>query len=241
MRTVEQILDELSGDDRIAFASALDDAYRRGREDRERELLSRRERLAARDAAIRRALAEHYAGRPATTGAKALAADLGRYVAGPWLRERDLDSPPPGASQHRVALHKITRLNQGAPLAYRRILDISDGGRRRKCSNRDRSCTRSRREWASSTNSAARGPAMDVEQFKTLLGDGLKPLERAIDEHSKSVEARRAAAEKRAAAVYESFDRIESAIDRVHAAMTSRVEGCSHDAGAAVMRLCGAM
>lgn len=130
MRTVEQILGELSGADRSAFASALDDAYRRGREDRERELLSRRERLAARDAAIRRALAEHHAGMPATTSAKALAAELARYVAGPWLRERDLQAPPPGASAHRVALHKIARLNHGEPLAYRRILDISTGRRR---------------------------------------------------------------------------------------------------------------
>lgn len=129
MRSFEEVLSDLPLADRAAVSSALEIAYRRGREDHEREI-SRRERLSARDAAIRRALAECYAGMPATTSAKALAADLSRYVAGPWLRERDLLAPPPGASAHRVALHKIARLNRGEPLAYRRLLDICTGRRR---------------------------------------------------------------------------------------------------------------
>jgi hypothetical protein len=143
LRPVEEIISELPLADRAAVSSAIEAAYRRGREDSEREI-SHRERLAARDAAIRRALSEHYAGMPATTSAKALASDLTRYAAGPWLRERALQAPPPGASALRIALHKIVRLNEGAPLGYRRLLDIASARRRRKCNIPARSCTNDR-------------------------------------------------------------------------------------------------
>lgn len=91
--------------------------------------LSRAERLAERDAAIRRALAEHYSALPPTPAAKALAADLGRYISGPWLRERDLLELPEGVSAHRVSLHRIARLNESRGLAYRQVLNVRDGFR----------------------------------------------------------------------------------------------------------------
>lgn len=92
--------------------------------------LSRAERLAARDTAIRAALANHYGDLPLTVAAKSLSADWTRYVSACWPRERDL-AEVPGDDPKRAALHKITRFNDGDSLSARQIANIGIGFRGR--------------------------------------------------------------------------------------------------------------
>jgi hypothetical protein len=48
------------------------------------------------------------------------------YLAGAWLRERDMETLPEPHSAQRVLLHRLARLNGGASLCWRRIFDIAN-------------------------------------------------------------------------------------------------------------------
>ena len=85
------------------------------------EKLEPRER---RDAAIR-AAAQAIRCTSISATAKALAAHLQRYIAGPWADgEALLAAPAPDASALRRNLWRIARLTDGSGLGWRRILEI---------------------------------------------------------------------------------------------------------------------
>ncbi len=79
-----------------------------------------------RDAAIR-AVAELLRESSVSATAKAVEAELRRYLAGAWQRsDHDLTAPPPGSTALRQNLWRIAKLNGGDGLSWRRILEIID-------------------------------------------------------------------------------------------------------------------
>ncbi len=81
----------------------------------------RPQRIAERDRAIRRAVAEHYRDAAPTVAAKALAFDLKLYAQGEFRHGREL---PTGASARRRAWHEILKLNEGCGLSRSRICKL---------------------------------------------------------------------------------------------------------------------
>src|SRR5947207_3150198 len=79
-----------------------------------------------RDAALRDARRFHSG--PPSAAAKRLAAELDRYLAGPWLLERGFDDLPEATAKRRM-LHKVIRLNGGRPLGWRQILWVFESRR----------------------------------------------------------------------------------------------------------------
>ncbi|MGJ0506031.1 MAG: hypothetical protein ACR652_02630 [Methylocystis sp.] len=86
---------------------------------------SRAEWVRQRDDAIREALASCFPGETPSGAAKALAAELRKYAAGGWTRERDLETMPNGSSDLRLQMHRIMQLSDGKVLAWRRLLQIA--------------------------------------------------------------------------------------------------------------------
>lgn len=82
---------------------------------------SRPQRIAARDRAIRRAVAEYYRDAPKTVAAGELAFDLKLYAQGEFRHGKEL---PNGASAHRHALREILKLNKGSALSKSSICEI---------------------------------------------------------------------------------------------------------------------
>ncbi len=115
--SVDQVVDRLTAAELAALADVASDLGP----------ALRQARLARRDEAVRAAEA-HYPSRRRTAAAAALAQDLARYLAGPWLVERAPDQLPP-ASPHRRLLRTIALLNGGAALGWRQVLRIWDGAR----------------------------------------------------------------------------------------------------------------
>jgi hypothetical protein len=76
-----------------------------------------------RDEAIRSAAALLGPAAPSAR-AKAVEAELRRYLGSGWLRERQLPSPPVGASGIREQLFYIARLTAGDGLGWRRLVKI---------------------------------------------------------------------------------------------------------------------
>jgi hypothetical protein len=79
-----------------------------------------------RDGLIRELAALHVGA--ASAVAKAVAEDLGRYVAGPWHRERET-GPAVAASAQRRLLFRIAQANLGSSLSWRQVLNVIEGHR----------------------------------------------------------------------------------------------------------------
>jgi hypothetical protein len=88
---------------------------------------ARRNQLDVRDRAIREAI-QLYPG-PRKTAARALVADFGEYLAGGWLREKDLPLLVASPSEKRRLFYEIAILNNGRALGLRQVLYIADGAR----------------------------------------------------------------------------------------------------------------
>jgi hypothetical protein len=86
----------------------------------------RRDRLEARDEAIRAALRRFYTGLPPSSAAKAFARDLDRLLATCWQADTDIGDD---TDTKRGALVDIARRNEGRSLGWRQILYILDGTR----------------------------------------------------------------------------------------------------------------
>jgi hypothetical protein len=88
-----------------------------------RSLAEFRDPRGQRDAAIRAAAA--LLRQPAISAtAKAIEAELRRYLTTVWPRESNLASPPTDASALRRELWRIAKLTDGEGLGWRRILDL---------------------------------------------------------------------------------------------------------------------
>jgi hypothetical protein len=89
-----------------------------------RSMAEQLDRRGQRDEALRAAF-DMIAGSAPSTRAKALQAEVRSYLTGAWLRgDRDLASPPSGASALRQSLWRFVRLNGGDGLGWRQILRI---------------------------------------------------------------------------------------------------------------------
>lgn len=73
--------------------------------------------------AVRQAL--HLYSGARSNRAKRLADRYRQYLATGWLREHELETLPYPRTTERVLLHRLARLNEGAPLRWRRIFDIA--------------------------------------------------------------------------------------------------------------------
>jgi hypothetical protein len=75
--------------------------------------------------AVRQAM-NLYQGAPSRR-AKQLADRYRSYLAGAWLRERNLVELPEPRSVEKVCLHRLARLNDGRSLGWRQLFDIATG------------------------------------------------------------------------------------------------------------------
>jgi hypothetical protein len=74
--------------------------------------------------AVRTALAQ-YQGAPSRR-CKRLEREYRSYLAGAWLRERDLESLPHPRTTEKVCLHRLARVNRGHSLGWRQLFDIAN-------------------------------------------------------------------------------------------------------------------
>src|SRR3954453_14765442 len=111
---IQAIIDRLPPDDRDEMVGALVLAEP-----------SRSQRLDERDRAVRD-IAALYPGTPSGS-AKVIAADLSRYLAGAWLRDRERRGHLGEASEQRRLLFKIAFFGVGASLSWRQILNVIEG------------------------------------------------------------------------------------------------------------------
>ncbi len=108
----------------IAILPAEDGAWLSGQ--LEPPWKQRARRLAERDRAIAAVCANLFPIARPTVAAKSLARAWARYLDARWQHERYLSELPPdlGAAAQHVALHELTRMNDGCCLGWRAIYDV---------------------------------------------------------------------------------------------------------------------